>query len=289
LYKKILVPLDGSKLAEQILPYARLFAETCGLPMELLRVHDPAGGPSYRPLLPEGEYLKHISARYLPASLPVEHNEAQGDPAVEIINGAMRDPACLIAMATHGLSGIRRWLLGSVASKIVYGAANPLLLIRPAEGLDPAVEVQLKMVFVPVDGSGLAEKILPHVAILAKKLKLEVQILRVFKLPAESYMAGDGLYLRPLAEQSKIIEQEAMTYLDGVTEKLRAAGVERITSVPIDGDAAEVIIDLAQKTPKSLVAMCTHGRSGVGRWVLGSVAEKVIQYSRDPVLLVRPA
>jgi nucleotide-binding universal stress UspA family protein len=92
-----------------------------------------------------------------------------------------------------------------------------------------------------------------------------------------------------LAEQSKIIEQEATTYLDGVTEKLRAAGVERITSIPIDGDAAEVIIDLAQKTPKSLIAMCTHGRSGVGRWVLGSVAEKVIQYSRDPVLLVRPA
>jgi nucleotide-binding universal stress UspA family protein len=115
-----------------------------------------------------------------------------------------------------------------------------------------------------------------------------MHILRVFNSPPESYMVGEGLYMQPLAGQWEVMEKEATTYLDGAAEKLRAAGLKRITSTAIDGHPAEVIIDLAQKTPKSLIAMCTHGRSGVGRWLLGSVAEKVIQHSRNPVLLLRP-
>ena len=288
MYSKIVVPLDGSKLAEQILPYARLLAEAYAAPIELLQVHQPDSHTSYWPPLPNQEYLKHISARYLPGTLRVDQNEAEGEPADVILDRAKRDPACLIAMATHGLSGIRRWLLGSVASKVAHGAANPLLLIRPAEGLDPGAEIELKTVFVPLDGSGLAEKILPHVVGLAKRLNLEMHILRVFNSPVESYMVGEGLYMQPLAGQREVMEKEATTYLDGAAEKLRAAGLERIISTAIDGHPAEVIIDLAQKTPKSLIAMCTHGRSGVGRWFLGSVAEKVIQHSRNPVLLLRP-
>jgi nucleotide-binding universal stress UspA family protein len=289
LYSKIVVPLDGSKLAEQILPYARLLAGAYEIPVELLRVHEPGSKTPYWPPLPNGDYLKHISARYLSASLSVDLTEEMGEPAELIVEWAKRNPACLIAIATHGLSGMRRWLLGSVASKVVHGATNALLLIRPAEGLDPGAEVEFKTVFVPLDGSGLAEKILPHVAALVKRLDLEVQIVRAFKLPAEFYMVGDGLYMQSLGTQREMIEKEASTYLEGVNEKLRTVGVKRVVATAIDGDAAELIIDLAQKTPRSLIAMSTHGRSGIGRWMLGSVAERVIQHSKNPVLLLRPA
>ena len=285
---KILVPLDGSKLAEQILPYARLFAETFAAPVELLRVHPSDSQASYWPPLPNREYLKHIAARYLPVSLRIDFTETQGEPADVIVIQAKRDRDWLIAMATHGLSGMRRWLMGSVASKVVQATANPLLLVRPVEGQDPGSEIHLRTVFVPLDGSGLAEKILPRALALAKRLALETQLLRVYSLPPESYMVGDGVYMHPIAEQKEVMRKEAAAYLDGKVDHLRAEGFPRVVATAIDGDPAEVIINLAQKTPESLIAMCTHGRSGISRWALGSVAEKVIQHSRSPVLLFRP-
>ena len=110
---------------------------------------------------------------------------AIGKPAEVIVDHAKGDPACLIAMATHGLSGPRRWLIGSVASKVIQSAANPLLLIRPIEGPDSLAPVRLDTVFVPLDGSGLAEKTLPHVCALAKTIEARVQLMRVYTLPAE--------------------------------------------------------------------------------------------------------
>jgi len=288
MYSKIIVPLDGSKLAEQILPFARLFAESFAAPVELLRVHQPDSKASYWPPLPNQEYLKHIAARYLPVSLRIDCTDTQGEPADIIVNRAKRDRDCLIVMATHGLSGMRRWFLGSVASKVVQAAANPLLLVRPVEGHDPASEIKLRTVFVPLDGSGLAEKILPLALALAKKLAMETQLLRAYPLPQEYHLVGDGLYMQPIAEQKEVVRKEAAVYLDGKVETLQAEGFPRVIATAIDGNPAEVIIDLAQKTPESLIAMCTHGRSGIGRWMLGSVAEKVIQHSKNPVLLLRP-
>lgn len=289
MYNKILVPLDGSKLAEQILPYARLLAESWWASVELLRVREPESKNPNWPPLPNQEYLKHIAARYLPVSLRVDLTEERGEPADIIVERAQRVPGCLIAMATHGLSGMRRWLLGSVASKVVQVAANPLLLIRPAKEFDPAAQARLKVVFVPLDGSGLAEKILPHVAALTKHLNLEAQLVRTYALPPDAYVVGDGLYMESLATQREVIEKEAATYLEGVSETLRAAGLERVIATAIEGNAAATIIDLAQITRDSLIAMSTHGRSGIGRWMLGSVAERVIQHSQSPVLVIRPA
>ena len=288
MYKKILLPLDGSTLAEQILPYARVFAETYGIPVTLLRVSDPEAMSVYGHRIQGAEYLKKVSARYLPASIPVEHVVELGKPAEIIVELAKAEPACLIAMATHGLSGIQRWLLGSVANKVVHGAANPMLLIRPGEDQDPATPVQLKTVFVPLDGSGLAEQILPHVRALARKLRLEVQLVRVFGVPGDAYLVSEGVYITPLADRRGEIQKEAEIYLQGKYEELRAEGLDRVMTTTIEGDPAGEIIDLARKTANNLVAMSTHGRSGVGRWLMGSVAEKVIQHCKDPVLMIRP-
>ena len=244
MYTKILVPLDGSSLAEQILPHARIFAETYGIPVELLRVNDPDIRTPFWPPLPGGEYLQRIAGA-LPRSLRVDCVEESGKPAAVIVERAKSDPACIIAMATHGLSGARRWLLGSVASRVAHTTTNPLLFIRPAEAGEKATRIELKIVFVPLDGSGLAEKILPHVITLAKRMKLEVHLVRVYTLPADAYIVGNGVYMQALTQQREVIQKEAEDYLAGKVEELRAEGLDQVISTAIEGDPAGEIIDLA--------------------------------------------
>jgi len=288
MFNKILVPLDGSKLAEQILPYARFMAETFSVPVELLRVNDPASMTPFAPPLQGGEYLKKISESYFLSSAQVTTSIEVGKPAEIIVSCAALDGDTLIAMATHGLSGIQRWVLGSVAYKVAHMAANPLLLVRPLEGHDPVKPISLRTLLVPLDGSGLADKILPYVIALARRLDLEVNLVRAYLMPAESYAVGDGLYVDVLNRGREVIRKEIDDFNSSKTQELQAEGLSRVSAVAVEGDAAEEIIDLALKTPDCLIAMSTHGRSGVGRWVLGSVAEKVIHYSRHPVLILRP-
>ena len=288
-FKKILVPLDGSELAEQILPYARRLAEACELSVELLRVNDPESMTPYSPPLQGEEYLQRAAKKYFSSTARIATRIELGNPAQMIVDYTKGDASCLIAMATHGMSGMRRWLLGSVASKIVQSATNPLLIVCPTNGADRSALVELNYVFVPLDGSGLAEKVLPYVVALAKKLKLEVQLVQVFTVPSDAYILGDGVIAPGPAPYVEKIKSEAETYLDGKVQALRAEGLENVIATAIQGDAAGEIIDLACRTERNLIAMTTHGRSGVGRWMLGSVAEKVIQHSRDPVLLIRAA
>jgi nucleotide-binding universal stress UspA family protein len=284
MYTKLLVPLDGSRLAEQILPYTSLLAEAFEIPVELLRVDDSGAlAPSKG-----DEYLKEIGDWAFPASVKFHRSVEVANPTEAILRHAAAERKTLIAMATHGLSGIRGWTMGSVAYKVVHATRNPVLLIRPTEEGDPGVAVKLGTVLVPLDGSGLADRILPHVIALAKKLSLEVTLIRAYTVPPDNYIVGDGLYLDALARQRDAFKQEIDDYLTGKTEEIRAAGLSRVSPIATHGDAAGEIIDCARNTQNSLIAMSTHGRSGLGRWLMGSVAEKVVQYSRNPVLVIRP-
>jgi nucleotide-binding universal stress UspA family protein len=288
MYTKILVPLDRSNLAEQILPYAGLIAEKFHVPVELLRVNDPDAITAFAPPLQGGDYLKKVSQLHFPLSRSVDCVVEMGKPAETIVERAAAHPGTVITMATHGFSGMQRWLLGSVANKVVRTARNPVLLIRPTQKGNPLESIELKTLLVPLDGSGLGEKVLPHVVVLAKAFHLEVNLVRVYTLPAESYLVGDGLYMDVLSQERETIRKGAEEYLDGKTQELQAEGVGRVISIAMEGDAAGEIIDLARKTPDCLIAMSTHGRSGVERWALGSVAEKVIHHSKNPVLVIRP-
>jgi nucleotide-binding universal stress UspA family protein len=285
----MIVPLDGSRRAEQILPYARLLAHACGARVELLRVEDADVTPPFWPPLPGPEYLKDVAARYFGDASTIDTVEARGKPASVIAARAQAHPSALIAMTTHGLSGLKRWLLGSVASKVVQTAVNPVLLIRSLEDQQLAAEPALKRVVIPLDGSALAEIALREVIPLARNMELAVDLVRVYSSsPAESYPMGDMPYMENLARHREALRREAETYLEGKTQELGVQGLEHVNTTVILGDAAAEIIDLARNTPDNLIAMTTHGRSGIERWVLGSVAEKVVQHSRDPVLLVRP-
>jgi nucleotide-binding universal stress UspA family protein len=285
MYSKILVPLDGSPLAEQILPYVRCLAGIYNIPVELLWVNDVEN--AQWPPRSGKEYLRKTSSKYLSAVKRIDSIEAIGRPAEEIVRRAGAEPSCLIAMATHGMNGMRRWLIGSVASKVAQSAQNPLLLVRPLENADPAAAIELKTIFVPLDGSGLAEIALRHAVALAKTMKLAVQLVRVYALPSDAYIVADGVISQGAAPFREAMQNEAESYLEGKVETLRADGLAEVIGTAMEGDPPNEIIDLAAKTANSLIAMSTHGRSGIGRWLLGSVAEKIIQHSRVPVLLIR--
>jgi nucleotide-binding universal stress UspA family protein len=139
-------------------------------------------------------------------------------------------------------------------------------------------------VVVPLDGSPLAEQVLPLVVELGKKTKFEAILIRAYALPPAATPDEYGAYTEELLKQ---LEDEARDYLGSKIDELKQKGLDNIASVVKFGFGAEEIIGLARETPDNCIAMCTHGRSGVGRWVLGSVTDRVVRHSGDPVLIVR--
>ena len=204
-----------------------------------------------------------------------------------IIEKAARDKGTLIGMATRGRSGIHRWLMGSVAEKVLRGATNPLLLVRGDEEGKSDGAATLKSIIVPLDGSKLAETALPRAVDLAKKLGLEIVLTRAYQIPLSAYAGADTAYIPNQDAFLTAVRGEASAYLEAKVNEIRGNGIEKVSFVLLVGSGADEIIDLARSTPDNLIAMCTHGRSGVKRWALGSVTEKVVRHSGDPVLVVR--
>ncbi len=285
MYKEIMVPLDGSKLSEGVLPYVRCLAQALNTPVQLLHVNDPetVAGISH-PNRGE-DYLRDLQRAVL-KSLSVSCSVEIGKPAEVIIDMAAQDRNTLIAMATHGRSGMQRWVLGSVAHKVLQATVNPLLLVRPLEK-PPFDSVQLKTLVVPLDGSHLAERVLPHALAICTALKSELILTRVCSIPIGVQVAPEAAYVPNLNQLGETIRAEARTYLEAKVEQLRAGGMDRVSYILMEGDSAAEIIDLARKTSDNLLAMCTHGRTGLSRWVIGSVTERVVRHCGDPVLVVR--
>jgi nucleotide-binding universal stress UspA family protein len=287
IYNRVLVPLDGSKLAEGVLPYVRLLAGALKLPVDLMHVNDPETVVAFPHPMQGDDYLKEVAAS-LPTSLTLNSRVENGRAAEVIVDRASADSGTLITMATHARSGARRWLLGSVTQKVLQASINPLLLIRPSEETLPRSEARLHTVIVPLDGSHLAEKIFPHIIHLANHLKLEAVLIRTYNLPTTGYFLATGVSLPAIGELGAKIKEEAADYLQAKVEELQAEGIERVSYVLVEGRGPEEIIALARKTADNMVVMSTHGRSGIGRWIMGSVTDRVVCYSGDPVLVIRP-
>jgi nucleotide-binding universal stress UspA family protein len=176
--------------------------------------------------------------------------------------------------------------MGSVTDKVLHAATNPLLIIRPREGAVVVREPQVENIIAPLDGSPIAEQALPHVVALAKALRAKVTLVRV--VPTTAYYLGMMDY--PSAAYQELLDAEEETagkYLGEIAAKLRGDGVSIAAEKLGRGDAAGAILDLAGVTPNLLVALTTHGRSGVGRFVLGSVADRVVRHVGAPVLVIR--
>jgi nucleotide-binding universal stress UspA family protein len=299
MYSKILIPLDGSKTAEKVLPYARYLAGKFKIPVELLAVIDIAEIATHITaekarfldgMIEEGmrtseTYLRGVAATFGGAAVKCTVDKGRADEA--ILEKGESDTAMLIAMATHGRSGLNRFLLGSVAEKVLRGAANPLLLVRATEEAKSDGEADFKTIIVPLDGSELAESVLPMVAGAAKKLGLEVILFRAYHIPYNAYAGDDGYYAVNYDDLIAAVRDEALEYLDKKVAEVKKLGVEKVSLIAKEGFAGDEIIALGRKTPAGLIAMCSHGRSGVKRWVLGSVTENVVRHTINPVLVAR--
>lgn len=295
MYEKILVPLDGSALAEVALPYAEELAGRLGSEVTLAYVSESAEDQYQHMhqfyIQKIVETTKQGAERYLEKpqgrTIKVKSAILFGNPAEKIVDYADKEDVGLIVMATHGQSGIRRWALGSVADKVVRATQRPVVLIR-AKGSRPDVREKgiLNRALVPLDGSKEGEVIIPYIKELASKLRAEVILLQVIAIGYQAITAEGYEYVMFSEQQMASDKAFAKGYLDKVGARLRRKGVAAKSEVRF-GNAAEEIINLAGKIHADVVAMSTHGRSGVGRWVFGSVSERVLHEGGTPLLLVR--
>jgi len=275
MYERIVVPLDGSQLAEIALPYAEELSVRLGSEVTLIYVSESIDDPHrhmhqiYMQKMAEStKQGAETYARKLGKEMATQVRSVNlaGNPAEEIVKYADSENTGLIVMSTHGQSGIRQWTIGSVANKVVRATKQPVALVR-AEGACPDVarKGMLKKALLPLDGSRESEAAIPYAAELASRLGISVVLVQVLAI-------GD----KTLAED----------YLEKIGAQLKQKGVT-VESRVIFGEAATEIINLAAEIHADVVAMSTHGRSGIGRWVLGSVAERVLYEGNTPLLLVR--
>lgn len=303
MYQKILVPLDGSKVAEAILPWVVWLARGFGARVTLLtvapsrkeawqpspRASGLAGAETMERLAIEPtRYLEGI-ARYLAVRrIEAEPVVAPGDAPQEILSQGREHGCDLIAMSTRGRSGLGRGLLGSVTDAVVRSSDIPVVVVSP-KGSPQGQEggIHLKRVVVPLDGSPLAETVLPHVKEMARRLSLEVDIIRVVTIPTWPY-AGHDSYPVEVTGLEERLEAEAAAYLEQVGRGFSDEGIPTRWKV-LKGSPGSTILSYAQGSPDNLVAISTHGRTGLGRLVIGSVADLLIRSLGTPVLVVGPS
>jgi len=288
--KTILIAVDGSKLAEQVIPVVSGVAARTGAEVVLVSAIVPHDGWTDGPVAREWEreeqgaaasYLKLLGQELHKRGIRVRPGRVEwGRPHVVITAIADEEGADLIAMTTHGRSGFVRWVMGSVADKVLRTSRRPLLLVHMQKE-DEIPEVRFRRILVPLDGSPLAESALPFVEDLAVSLHASLLLLSVVVPTLElsaAFLPSSTAILRDL-------RAGAQEYVEGVGKRVEAGGVSVETSV-IVGQAAEAILDAAKRTNPDLIAINTHGRSGPARWIMGSVADAVIRHADRPCLVI---
>ena len=298
---RILVPLDGSPLAEQALSCAVTVGR--GLPAELVlfrAVSVPSDRRKYLggAAMKEGdlmerldaeadEYLRGVADRVRLAGLNVQPVVRHGPAPEAIVDYAEQMDIWQIVMATHGYSGIKRWTHGSVAERVLQAASVPVLMVRAQEedAEDSRQLMLCRRILVPLDGSEMAEQVLSPVTSVAQAVGAEVFLFQV-AVDQPASMFGSDWFLLPAEGEFEGYEREAQAYLERVADPLREEGIQVSTGTQI-GPVAESIMAYAEVNHIDLIAMCTHGRTGLARWALGSVADRVLRAGGVPILLVR--
>jgi nucleotide-binding universal stress UspA family protein len=279
----LLVPLDGSRLAEAALPYALGLAGATGARVLLLHVAPDALLPLPKTLdLEATARAARRAAAGAPQGIAVETSVGCGDPALVIADVAAVRRVSLIVMTTHGRSGLGRRLYGSVAEGVLRRAPVPVLLV-PGTYEQTWPDGRPRRILVPLDGSAYAEEALALAAQLGRATGAELRLLRVVELPLHHY--GAGYVAVGFDPTSRLVG--AREHLQTVAERLRAGGLE-VTVRADAGEPGQVIGEHARVTGTDLVVMATHGHTGLARLALGSVAAATLQRANRPTVLVRP-
>jgi nucleotide-binding universal stress UspA family protein len=235
------------------------------------------------------------------------------DPVAAITSESSKDfLKTLVAMSTHGRTGIGRLIVGSVTDKVLHGSSNPMLIVRPEVDEDqlereswrkgeafsihierPDIPVQdfegtadIQTLIVPLDGSETSEKSLDTAIDLAQRIEAKLLLIRVASSTMQMSMASEWPAGYP--DILTAVEDASKGYLVLKVEELKQQGLENVESLVLIGDAAANIVETAEQNPNSMILMTSRGRAGLGRAILGSVADRVVTTSTAPVLLVRP-
>ena len=324
MFERVILADDGSPIARTAVPRAAALAAGCGSEVLVVRVSHAAGT---RPQdLDESEWRRYVSAegRAEAAENPLEAephlsevlNELQAlgvenvgslvlhsvDAGDALVEAADRLAAGLLVLTSRGQGGLRRYVLGSVAEQLSREARETPILLVPAteEGGAPSagVTAPLKRLLLPLDGSELSQVALPHAEALARALDAELVLVRAVDSEADLLAASMPTGAPPTAtlsaEDARVIAikegEAAAEALRAQAAELRGRGLAKIGVEVIEGDAAEGILAAADRLEADMIVMATHGRGGLGRLLLGSVADRVTRESeRASVLLVRPS
>jgi nucleotide-binding universal stress UspA family protein len=294
MFEKILLPLDGSELAEVAIPYVRDLAGQLKAEVYLLHVCPTTHQNLWR--------MHKIYLDYVADSLRTEIKKNWGPDqtfrvSAEVVNGepvkvifdyVQQKGINLMALTTRGASGIRAWAMGSVADKIVRGVGIPTLLVRVKEKQLPPAKEAFKKILLPLDRSDASQIAVPYAVEMAKRLNASLTLFSmaqtVYAQNLDGMGVGAGVNWDSIDRAS---EQYSEEYMEGIEAKIKSQGV-RVDHVAALGiDAANEILELEKKISPDLVVMATRGRSPIARWAFGSVAEKVLREGSLPLLLIR--
>lgn len=313
MFQRILVPLDGSERAERAIAVAARIARATRGSIVLLQVVEPVTEYNLRAAQPiivapkEREVLLRQATDYLTSVEQKDELEGIGIQT-KVLEGAVAPMLCafaqssaadLIVMCSHGYTGLKRWLLGSVADVVSRSALVPILILREG-GLLPTDNLQkghTPRALVTVDGSPLSEAALEPAAYLIAALstpaKGTLHLLRVVDFPVTyGHAKSQSNLSMEMIEQAK---QTAEVYLTSLMEQLQKGSAAHLNlsltaSAVSSGDVAGAIIETSESPEDGyvMVAMSTHGRSGWERWVIGSITARVLHHTKLPLLIIRP-
>ena len=290
----IVVPLDGSDLAERAVPYATAFAKATQAGVLLVTTWEGIqhGLENQLPdlvteLTQRGEqyyrdYLAGVAKQVAAEGVAVKTELLLGDPTDEIMRYLRETDPQLLALATHGRSGLSRWLYGSVASRLVQDSPEPTLVIGPKVLEEPAVR-PVRRILVPLDGSDLSQLALRPAVELAEAFGADLVLAEALRFATQAF--AFGVPEVDIGRLDLILTQAAEEHLAQTRERLRTT--RPVETRVVRGQPTEALLDLEDAEQIDLVVMASHGRGGIARVALGSVADRMLQ-GRAPVLLIRP-
>jgi len=303
MHASILVPLDGSPAAEHALPWALSIAQQNSSPVHLVRIHLPPAPVMVGSELAsdvvldsavrdsEAMYLEEIAKRLKATStIPIHHALLDGMVSESIQDYAKTVKSDLIVMTTHGRGAFARFWLGSVADSVARHATVPTLLIRPRE--ETAAELSFRpfvhKIVIPLDGSDLAERIIAPATKLGRAVGAEYALVLVLDAVEDIEKLAQMKIKEPGGWFPEATEEKARIYLEKVAQRMRSESLKVEVKLIRHGSAATAILDYAHSHGNPLIAVATHGRSGIKRMFFGSVADKIVRGANSPVLVFHP-
>jgi nucleotide-binding universal stress UspA family protein len=295
MFERILLPLDGSELAETAIPYVRDLAGQLEAEVHLLH----ACPPEHKEYLRMHQlYLKNVAdnlkQRIKKDWQPSRETKIQVDviidePVKAIFDYVKQKSISMVALTSHGTTGLRAWAMGSVADKVVRGVGVPTLLVRIKEDrIIPDKKGLIQKILLPLDTSNASRISVPYAIELAKKLKASITLFSMTQSIYVQNFVGTGASFGATFDSIDVAANKyTKEYLQGVADEIQKAGIDVSQVSYMKMDAAYEILEMERKIQPDLVVMATRGRSNIARWALGSVAEKVLREGDRPILMVK--